>query len=441
MINVLSSWVILCLTNDIRMIICLIPFAIFLPRRTKFGWRVSVFVLAYVICSFLTFLLFSFIEVAFWADVLRFILFCFLSGLLLFIPFKMNVGNVLLAIAGGIMVYNISNHIILLLQVFDVRPRGIFGVVCDYGACIILSVISYFIFCSHHTVETERRDFSLLITYAGVLIVSFIGYVTIAIIIVDGGAAEHIRHTLFKYRIVLVFYSLISCCLCAFCLVEIFRRKESEDEKIKACEMLAEEQKKNETMARLQEELDIKVHDMKHILRLLDGGENVCDRSREIEEIKQTMLEYESFVDTGNSVFNAIVREKIIICNKSGIQFICSADGKLLNFISSLDIVAIFGNMLDNAVNYLKTVEDKEKRILSLVVREKLGKVYICAENYFAGESLELVDGLPVTRRDRLKHGFGCKSISKATRKYNGDMFITIKDNKYILEIIFDVSK
>lgn len=438
MINVLLSWVILCLTNDIRIIICLIPFTIFLSRRTKFGWRVSIAVTAYVVCSFLTFLLFSFIEVAFVTDALRFIFMCFLSGALLFIPFKTNGWNVSSATACAIIVYNISNQLILLLQIFGVRPRVILGIVCDYGTCIILSVISYFIFRSHHKAETERRDFSLLIICAGVIIVSFIGYIATAIITVDSEAAENIRQVLFKYRIVLVFYSLISCCLCAFCLVEIFRRIESEGEKIKACEMLAEEQKKNETVARLQEELDIKVHDMKHILRLLDGGENICDRSREIESIKQTMLEYESYVDTGNSVLNAIVREKIIICNKSDIQFTCSADGKLLNFISSLDIVAIFGNMLDNAVNYLKTVEDKEKRILSLVVREKLGKVYICAENYYAEESIELVDGLPVTRRDRLKHGFGCKSIRKATRKYNGDMFITIKDNKYILEIIFD---
>ena len=438
MINVLLSWVILCLTNDIRIIICLIPFTIFLSRRTKFGWRVSIAVTAYVVCSFLTFLLFSFIEAAFVTDALRFIFMCFLSGALLLIPFKTNGWNVSSATACAIIVYNISNQLILLLQIFGVRPRVILGIVCDYGTCIILSVISYFIFRSHHKAETERRDFSLLIICAGVIIVSFIGYIATAIITVDSEAAENIRQVLFKYRIVLVFYSLISCCLCAFCLVEIFRRIESEGEKIKACEMLAEEQKKNETVARLQEELDIKVHDMKHILRLLDGGENICDRSREIESIKQTMLEYESYVDTGNSVLNAIVREKIIICNKSDIQFTCSADGKLLNFISSLDIVAIFGNMLDNAVHYLKTVEDKEKRILSLVVREKLGKVYICAENYYAEESIELVDGLPVTRRDRLKHGFGCKSIRKATRKYNGDMFITIKDNKYILEIIFD---
>lgn len=438
MINVLLSWVILCLINDIRIIICLIPFTIFLSRRTKFGWRVSIAVTAYVVCSFLTFLLFSFIEVAFVTDALRFIFMCFLSGALLFIPFKTNGWNVSSATACAIIVYNISNQLILLLQIFGVRPRVILGIVCDYGTCIILSVISYFIFRSHHKAETERRDFSLLIICADVIIVSFIGYIATAIITVDSEAAENIRQVLFKYRIVLVFYSLISCCLCAFCLVEIFRRIESEGEKIKACEMLAEEQKKNETVARLQEELDIKVHDMKHILRLLDGGENICDRSREIESIKQTMLEYESYVDTGNSVLNAIVREKIIICNKSDIQFTCSADGKLLNFISSLDIVAIFGNMLDNAVNYLKTVEDKEKRILSLVVREKLGKVYICAENYYAEESIELVDGLPVTRRDRLKHGFGCKSVRKATRKYNGDMFITIKDNKYILEIIFD---
>lgn len=345
------------------------------------------------------------------------------------------------AIAGAMIVYNISNQIVLLLQVFDVRPRGIFGIVCDYGTSIILSAIAYFIFRSHHTVETERRDASLLIACAVVIIVVFIGHVANSFILADGEAVEGIGHILFKYRIVSVLYSLISCFLCAFCLVEIFRRKDSEREKIKACEMLVEEQKKNETTARLQEELDTKVHDMKHILRILDDGETASDRSREIEEIKQTMLEYESYVDTGNSVLNAIVREKIIICNKSGIQFTCSADGKLLNFMSSLDIVAIFGNILDNAVNYLKTVEDKEKRILSLVVREKLGKVYICAENYFAEGSLELADGLPVTRRDRLKHGFGCKSIRKATRKYNGDMFITINDNKYILDIIFDVSK
>lgn len=45
------------------------------------------------------------------------------------------------------------------------------------------------------------------------------------------------------------------------------------------------------------------------------------------------------------------------------------------------------------------------------------------------------------TKQDKLYHGFGVKSIQLIAEKYHGDVSISAKDGKFILDILFPIQK
>ena len=45
--------------------------------------------------------------------------------------------------------------------------------------------------------------------------------------------------------------------------------------------------------------------------------------------------------------------------------------------------------------------------------------------------------GLPITSKsDTTKHGYGLKNIKRIARKYNGDIKISIKNSRFVLNIM-----
>ena len=45
------------------------------------------------------------------------------------------------------------------------------------------------------------------------------------------------------------------------------------------------------------------------------------------------------------------------------------------------------------------------------------------------------------TKQNKLYHGFGVKSIQLIAEKYHGDVSISAKDGKFILDILFSIQK
>ena len=100
------------------------------------------------------------------------------------------------------------------------------------------------------------------------------------------------------------------------------------------------------------------------------------------------------------------------------------------------DICNIFGNALDNAIEYVKKVSDVEKRLIHVVVSKKQGFLLICFENYFEGNLL-YEEGLPkTTKKDKRFHGYGLKSIKMIAKKYDGQVSIDTDNNWFELAII-----
>ena len=112
------------------------------------------------------------------------------------------------------------------------------------------------------------------------------------------------------------------------------------------------------------------------------------------------------------------------------------ADGKQLNRLSEADIYSLFGNMLDNAIESVVKIKDRQKRLISLHVIQDKQFIRIRTENY-CEENVQFQDGIPITtKKDKRFHGYGMKSMKKIVEKYGGSVMAGKADNWFELKIL-----
>ena len=184
--------------------------------------------------------------------------------------------------------------------------------------------------------------------------------------------------------------------------------------------------------------VNMKYHDMKHLVTAMrhTGGTEVGDV---LDEIERGLPQYERVLHTGNAALDTIIMNKLVLCDAKDITLSCMTDGEKLNRLSSADIYALFGNLLDNAIEALQE-EPTEKRTISLQVFEKRGYLCIHVDNY-CSDPPELDNGIPKTRKkDKRYHGFGIKSIRYIAEKYGGNLAISAENRQFCVDILIPIS-
>ncbi|MFV0520446.1 MAG: ATP-binding protein [Lachnospirales bacterium] len=179
-----------------------------------------------------------------------------------------------------------------------------------------------------------------------------------------------------------------------------------------------------------------KLHDLKHQVYIIKSEENSAVRNNKIDSIIEELSNISVNIDTGNAVLDTILTTKNTYCIEQKIIFSCIADGKLLNFMEVTDICSIFGNAFDNAIEYVMKEEKIEKRLINLRLGVKQNFIIIRFENY-CEKIPNFEDGLPVTtKKDKVNHGYGLKSIKYIAEKYDGSMAVSYKDNWFTVNIL-----
>lgn len=193
-----------------------------------------------------------------------------------------------------------------------------------------------------------------------------------------------------------------------------------------------------------QESIDIvnqKYHDLKHQIVLLKAEANSERAIRYLEEMEKEIKSYEAQNKTGNKVLDAVLTSKNFYCQNKGIGMTCVADGSLLDFMAEMDISALFGNVLDNAIECVEKMEEKEKRLIHLSVAKQKNFLRIRVENY-CEDKLSFKNGMPMTtKKDKRLHGYGMKSIQSTVRKYGGSVTAGVRDNWFELRILIPLSR
>ena len=88
--------------------------------------------------------------------------------------------------------------------------------------------------------------------------------------------------------------------------------------------------------------------------------------------------------------------------------------------IRSVDLCAILGNLLDNAIEAARQVPDRSGRTVTLTIRRIHQMLVIKVENTFAAAPIQENGGLKTTKTGGGLHGWGLKSARTAAEKYDG---------------------
>lgn len=202
----------------------------------------------------------------------------------------------------------------------------------------------------------------------------------------------------------------------------------------------------SETMRQMQENYRIskesvelvseKYHDLKHQILYLKKEAAKPEGREALEQMEQEIADFEAQADTGNEVLDTILMSKRLAWKKEDISIVCIADGAAASFMDGMDQAALFGNLLDNAIEAVLKLPTKEERLINLTVERKKGFLLITAENRCAGTPV-IRDGLPVTdKADARNHGYGTRSIRSIAEKYGGSANFSVENGWFRVKVM-----
>lgn len=240
------------------------------------------------------------------------------------------------------------------------------------------------------------------------------------------------------YRAIIFIFNVISCIMALFVQFGLLSRYNLKKELLKVYELRDRERQQ---YAMSQASIDLinrKCHDIKHQIRSLGKRQFLSEDT--VKELEEEISIYDTSVKTGNAALDTILSEKKLYCKMNNISLTCMADGRKLDFINDESIYALFGNILDNAIEAVMKL-DEEKRVIGLVVKQEKDILSVTCYNYF-DSPIEFKDGLPVTSKgDTDYHGYGMRSIKTITEGYGGYLSINAKDNEFTINILFPLTE
>ena len=144
-------------------------------------------------------------------------------------------------------------------------------------------------------------------------------------------------------------------------------------------------------------------------------------------------------IETGNPILDAVLSEKMEIAAEHGIQ----VQHEIAIFknirLENVDGCAIFGNILDNAMEACLKMEDKEKRMIKIKMTSK-ANMLICKFWNTVDEKTPIDKELRTTKEDVELHGMGIKNIKNSVKKYGGEVTFERKENYFEVSfVLFDV--
>ena len=191
------------------------------------------------------------------------------------------------------------------------------------------------------------------------------------------------------------------------------------------------------------QEIRRQYHDMKHYVAELEAiqeslrSQSLCETAREdhcreldhfTARLKEGLEAYDSTIETGNEILDILLSEKRRDCLHRGIRPAFYADAHDLGFVSSFDLCAIFGNLLDNAIEAVERILShgpKDHAIdheIGLDIRSSRGLVVIRCTNPFDGKLHRTADSLQSTKENAEDHGVGLKSVRHTVERYGGTL-------------------
>lgn len=236
----------------------------------------------------------------------------------------------------------------------------------------------------------------------------------------------------FALNIVVKVFSMAFGLALLFICSELYARNRSRQEMNVLRQMWKQERSQFLSVKANIDYINAKCHDLKHLFDKLEGKLDEVD----LERLKSAVKFYDNSVRTGNEILDVVLCEKITLCTSMGIRLTCMADGRGIDILFAAQTYSLFGNIIDNAIEAVNAIKDKDKRIISLTVTRRNGRTEISISNFYEGERNVSGDGLISTGKDdAARHGYGLKSVRHIVAQHGGETRIKAENGRFELRI------
>lgn len=194
---------------------------------------------------------------------------------------------------------------------------------------------------------------------------------------------------------------------------------ESEHLRVKSeNERLQTEKSYYDILEQQNQQLMIYTHDTKNHLTAIQSLSSDPAINEYIAKLLNQLKEYSSNCHSGNKMLDVMIDKFVIDCNRRGIQFDYYVKSCNLLGVDDIDLVAILGNLMDNAMT---AAEQSAGKRISLETTKRNGYSVIIVTN--SCDTAPVIHGqqLVSSKTDKRFHGFGLKSVAKTLKKYSGD--------------------
>ena len=173
-------------------------------------------------------------------------------------------------------------------------------------------------------------------------------------------------------------------------------------------------------------------HDMKNHLMVIASylnGSDYDNAKAYTSQILDNLNAAHSYIETGNSLLNHILNEKLNKARENGVSVKAEIENLSFGRMESLDFSALLSNLLDNAI-------EAEPTEISVVISRRRGYETILVKNTVKISVLSENPDLKTTKSDGASHGMGIPQIKAITEKYGG-MCDFYEENGYFCACAF----
>ena len=156
------------------------------------------------------------------------------------------------------------------------------------------------------------------------------------------------------------------------------------------------------------------------VLRQFLTHEKYGEAVRYLDELQAPVRNLTATVWTGDETADYLINSKAAAAEADGIRFQVQVEFPRRTNIRSVDLCAILGNLLDNAIEAARQVPDPSGRTVTLTIRRIHQMLVIKVENSFVGAPVQEKGELKTTKTEGGLHGWGLKSAQTAAEKYDG---------------------
>ncbi len=165
------------------------------------------------------------------------------------------------------------------------------------------------------------------------------------------------------------------------------------------------------------QQLMIYAHDTKNHLAAIQSAVENPQVQNYVKELSDQLTEYTRSCHSGNMMLDVMINKYVTACEMQNISFDYDVKTCNLNNMEDMDLVAVLGNLMDNALT--SAGESAQKKIsLSTTTRNGFS-VMIISNSCDSSPKLQGTH-LISSKKEKSLHGYGLKSVSRTLKKYDG---------------------